>query len=199
MLRNERGKCIYVSFLAIDLAKFVDDLREGRVIDSSKKEHFLHDISRCTVWLDDAQQTYDQPSLWAALVKDLMPAVDCTRFVISATHLLDGQQESPIALRSFVRLKWDDFQILPEEALRLLRARVPYGLPENWRSDVLEQVMIRECNGLVAALRLSIDALTLRFSKNTHARPPLESELLQYYFSQSIVDKMQRCFGEKQP
>ncbi|RKP15872.1 hypothetical protein ROZALSC1DRAFT_25947, partial [Rozella allomycis CSF55] len=47
------------------------------------------------------------------------------------------------------------------------------------------------CNGLIAALRLAINTISSIFRKNN----PTESELLQFYLSNEITEKMSRCFG----
>ncbi|KAI9088765.1 hypothetical protein DFS34DRAFT_698492 [Phlyctochytrium arcticum] len=166
---------ICASLLRSDFAQFIDRLRTGSIIDRHAKTHLLNNKTRCIVWLDDAQATYDQHSHWAELVKDVIPLFGCTNFILSATHLLETRNESPPALRSLPRIKWGDFQISYKEALDLLQAPSPFGLPKNWQTDLLEQVLIRECNGLIAALRVSIDALV-----------------------DSVAERMTRCFGEKQ-
>ncbi|KAI9092203.1 hypothetical protein DFS34DRAFT_313491 [Phlyctochytrium arcticum] len=169
------GNVICASLLRSDFAQFIDRLRTGSIIDRHAKTHLLNNNTRCIVWLDDAQATYDQHSHWAELVKDVIPLFGCTNFILSATHLLETRNESPPALRSLPRIKWSDFQITYKEALDLLQAPSPFGLPKNWQTDLLEQVLIRECNGLIAALRVSIDALV-----------------------DSVAERMTRCFGEKQ-
>jgi hypothetical protein len=52
-----------------------------------------------------------------------------------------------------------DFLLTDEEAYQLLEFRNA-GLPENIRQDkILKDVLVKECGGLVGALRLSINVL----------------------------------------
>ena len=58
----------------------------------------------------------------------------------------------------------------------------------------MKDVIVRECGGLVGALRLSINALNGEFFtfKNANVR---ETLCLQYCLSDSIADRMSCCFG----
>jgi hypothetical protein len=104
------------------------------------------------------------------------------KFIISATHSLSGGNLSPVEFRSLPRLLRKDFLLTDEEAYQLLEFR-DIGLPANMRQHkILKDVLVKECGGLVGALRLSIDALYREFfsSKNDVVE---ETLCLQYCLS----------------
>ncbi|KAI8823202.1 hypothetical protein BJ741DRAFT_634842 [Chytriomyces cf. hyalinus JEL632] len=113
------------------------------------------------------------------------------RFVISSTHLLAGGIESPLELRSLPGLERNDFLLSSDEANQFLDFTV-IGLPQSMRFPTLKQLVINECGGLIGALRLSVDSLKGRFSKDME---PPEQALLQYFLSKDYVTNMDRCFG----
>ena len=53
----------------------------------------------------------------------------------------------------------------------------------------MKQVIIRECGGLIGALRQSIDALAERFYEE-HLNPPEPA-----FLSKDLLEKISRCFG----
>ena len=54
----------------------------------------------------------------------------------------------------------------------------------------MKRVIIQQCMGLIGALRLSVDALTSGFPKSR----PSETDLLLYYLSSNVLDRMARVF-----
>jgi hypothetical protein len=56
----------------------------------------------------------------------------------------------------------------------------------------LKTVIANECGGVIGALALCCDELNFHFQKLTAIQ---ESEALRYYFSNSITELMERCFG----
>jgi hypothetical protein len=56
----------------------------------------------------------------------------------------------------------------------------------------VEDLLVNECGGLIAALRLSVDSLNERFRKDLQ---PAESIVFDHCPSQTFVDRMARCFG----
>ncbi|KAI9105807.1 hypothetical protein DFS34DRAFT_690284 [Phlyctochytrium arcticum] len=197
LLSRERENCVRVSCLAsgFNFETFVSALGGGKLFDG-RHEYLLDATSHYLIWLDDAQATYNNIKAWASLVKDVIVKFPRLRLVISATHLLEGQQESPVELASLRRLKREDFRISSQEALDMLRAPPPFGLPNGYGTQLIENIIINESNGLIAAVRLSIDAIKQRFVKN--ALPPPETNIVQYYFSQDFLPEVNRCFGSKQ-
>ncbi|KAI9089852.1 hypothetical protein DFS34DRAFT_673037 [Phlyctochytrium arcticum] len=189
--------CVRVSCLAsgFNFETFVSALGGGKLFDG-RHEYLLDATSHYLIWLDDAQATYNNIKAWASLVKDVIVKFPRLRLVISATHLLEGQQESPVELASLRRLKREDFRISSQEALDMLRAPPPFGLPNGYGTQLIENIIINESDGLIAAVRLSIDAIKQRFVKN--ALPPPETNIVQYYFSQDFLPEVNRCFGSKQ-
>ena len=148
-------------------------------------------------FLDDAQKNYGDAHFWESLVKDTglwMP--ENIKFIISATHSLSGGKESPVEFGSLPRLSRMDFLLTDEEAHQLLEFR-DTGLPANIRQHkIFKDVLVKECGGLVGALRLSIDALEREFfsCRNDDVE---ETLCLRYCFSGSFLQNMARCFGSE--
>jgi hypothetical protein len=146
-------------------------------------------------FLDDAQNKYGDTYFWESFIKIAaiwMPGN--IKFIISATHLLSGGKESPVEFVSLPRLSRTDFLLTDEEAYQLLELRAS-GLPVNIREHkILKDVLVKECGGLVGALRLSIDALEREFFafKNDNVE---EALCLEYFLSDKLVQNMARCFG----
>ncbi|KAJ3399638.1 hypothetical protein HDU80_007706 [Chytriomyces hyalinus] len=144
------------------------------------------------VFLDDAQEKYDDLEFWKLLIKMGPTWIPSNiHFVISSTHLLAGALVRPVELRSLRALERNDFVLSSDEANQFLDFTV-IGLPQSMRFPTLKQIVINECGGLIGALRLSVDSLKQRFSKDF--KPP-EQSLLQYVLSNDYVSKMDRCFG----
>ncbi|KAI9094137.1 hypothetical protein DFS34DRAFT_255017 [Phlyctochytrium arcticum] len=158
--------------------------------------HYMDRSRDWILWLDDAQALYGDQKFWEDFVKVVGLSCVGVQFVISATHMLEGQQLSPVELSSARRLKQEELRISREEARILLRS--PMGLPSHLQHETLEEVIINEWNGLVAAVRLSIDAIQSRFMKDLPAKPPSEEEIMQYYFSRDFLPEVNRCFGSRQ-
>ena len=90
------------------------------------------------VFLDDAQAKYEDANFWMLLIKlspNWLPVN--IRFIISSTHLLAGGIESPVELRSIVKLERSDFLLSKTESFQLLDFPV-IGLPEKMRSQTLD-------------------------------------------------------------
>jgi hypothetical protein len=58
--------------------------------------------------------------------------------------------------------------------------------------STLKEVIAKECGGLIGALALCCKGLNFHFLKFTVIQ---ESEALRYYFSNTITELMERCFG----
>ena len=144
------------------------------------------------VFLDDAQAKYDEIDFWGLLIKfspNWLPSN--IRFVISSTHLVSMGNSSPVAFEALPKLERSDFLLTPNESNEFLELSV-LGLPRKMQSETLKQVIIRECGGLIGALRQSVDSLKERFSKDIQ---PTETALLQHFLSNDLLPVMVRCFG----
>jgi hypothetical protein len=186
-------KVIGISFLSkrtpLELLSQVGiDLEQRKISESLANQKIVF-------FLDDAQNMYGDTIFWELLIKGTclwMPKN--IKFIISATHSLSGGKQSPIEFTSLPRLSRMDFLLTDEEAYQLLEFR-DSGLPENIRQHkMLKDVLVKECGGLVGALRLSIDALEREFfsSKKNEVK---ETLCLQYCLTDSFVQNMARCFG----
>ena len=145
------------------------------------------------VFLDDAQEKYDEKDFWGKLIKNLAPELPRNyRFVICATHDLRGVGQSPVEFGSLPRLKRFDFLLSEKESYEFLGLGGGIGLLDKMNNQTLKDLLVKECGGLVAALRLSVDSLTDAFTKDV---APQEVALLQHCLSKSFVDRMARCFG----
>jgi hypothetical protein len=145
------------------------------------------------VFLDDAQAKYDDVEFWGLLIK-LSPnwVPSNIRFVISSTHLVSIGTSSPVVLKALPKLERSDFLLTPNESNEFLELSV-IGLPQKMKSETLKQVIIRECGGLIGALRQSVDSLKERFAKDIQ---PSETALLQHFLSNDLLSNMGRCFGD---
>ncbi|KAG1689663.1 hypothetical protein DVH05_002021 [Phytophthora capsici] len=71
----------------------------------------------------------------------------------------------------------------------------PLGLPDEiTKEEYFMELVVRECNGLIGALRTSVDAMVARFAK---CPAESEAELFSYFLSQEVLHQMARCFGSK--
>ncbi|KAJ3262330.1 hypothetical protein HK103_002744 [Boothiomyces macroporosus] len=187
---NETTKVIWISCLSDKscfelLASKGIDLENCKYKESIRKQNTV-------VFFDDAQAKYAEGTFWTLLIKfspTWLP--NNFRFIISSTHLLSGGTISPVEFKSLPALNRSDFLLTSEESDEFLE--LPgIGLPQQMRYEKVKQVLIRECGGLIGALRQSIDSLQGRFAKDSQ---PSETALLQHFLSNDILSYMARCFG----
>jgi len=147
------------------------------------------------IFLDDAQAKYHEIRFWEELVKAAgLWLPKNIKFIVSATHSLNGGRESPVEFESLPRLSRQDFLLSEEEAYQFLDFS-DIGLPQKMSIfPNLKSVLVNESGGLIAALRLSVDSLKESFMKDSH---PTETALLQHSFSNAFVQRMARCFGSR--
>jgi hypothetical protein len=147
------------------------------------------------VFLDDAQAKYADTSFWEGFAKAAglwLPKY--IKFIVSATHSLNGGKESPVEFESLPRLSRNDFLLSDEEAYQFLDFS-DIGLPEKMKLfPDLKAVLVKESGGLIASLRLAVDSLKDAFMKDIH---PTETTLLHHCFSNNFVQRMARCFGSR--
>ncbi|TMW68090.1 hypothetical protein Poli38472_007762 [Pythium oligandrum] len=114
------------------------------------------------------------------------------RFVLSATHFLEDEQ--PRSAIAFVGIVWkltlDDLRLADEEAKEFLVLKDV--LPEHLQYPTLMEVILRECNGHIGAMRCVVDSLYYRFRPDMSTT---EEEVLQFYLSTRTLECMSRCYG----
>lgn len=158
------------------------------------KEEFNVKDRFTIVFIDDAQAKFEDVDFWANLIKyspNWLPST--IRFVISSTHLLSGGGPSPFAFQALPKLERSDFLLSPRESNEFLEMP-DIGLPPNSIGAMtLKHVIVRECGGLIGALRQSVDSIGNRYSKDVR---PSEEDLLQYFLSVQVLSFLDRCFGE---
>jgi hypothetical protein len=148
--------------------------------------------TKTVLFLDDAQAKYDDIEFWGLLIKaSPIWLTNNIRFIISSTHLVSDGTSSPAVLVGLPKLERSDFLLTPNESNAFLE--MPFiGLPEEMQTETLKQVLIKECGGLIGALRQSVDSLKPQFAKGS--KPP-ETVLLQLFLSNRLLLSMDRCFG----
>ncbi|KAK1946721.1 hypothetical protein P3T76_002273 [Phytophthora citrophthora] len=184
--------CIYASFLdpetsAVDILRPCGVDLTGRTTNTSEDQHYVFMLD------DDAQAKYHEKGFWSTLIK-VAPwwLSNNVRFIISATHAFDGGTESPVQFQSLRKFGRQDFLLSDDEACEFL------ALSSTGLQDVMKkkqdftQLLVRECNGPVGALRISVDAVNDHFAKRPAAP---ETQLVSYYLSQDLLYQMERCFG----
>jgi hypothetical protein len=151
--------------------------------------------NKIVFFMDDAQKKYGEISFWESLCKGSGQWIPTNiKFLISATYDFSAGVESPVEFRSLPRVERGDFLLSDEEGYQLLEFP-DAGLPPNIRHHkILKEVLVKECGGLVGALRMSIHAFIneIHSSKNGAID---EASCLQYCFSDSFAQHMARCFG----
>jgi hypothetical protein len=162
-------------------------------VDVLKQTCLLPDTdAMIVVMLDDSQRQYHDVSFWSLLVKGALSWIPPNvRFVISATHSLESEwSESPVAFQSFrKRILRGDLLLGDEEVRELFDLK--NGLPAKLRSPAVEEVIIRECAGLIGALRIFTDNVVAFFEKTS----PHQQEVLAFCFSEAAVQAMDRLYG----
>ncbi|KAL8017135.1 putative bacterial Pleckstrin domain, P-loop containing nucleoside triphosphate hydrolase [Plasmopara halstedii] len=146
--------CIPVSFLRSQVSA-VDQLRSCG-IDIYDSTMNLSSHQNHVVMIDDAQAKYDDKDFWATLIK-VAPSwlPDNVRFIICATHALECGVESPVELQSLLKFGRSDFLLSDEEVQEFLVLPLTTGLPDRMKKQSFIQLLIRECSGLIGALRIT--------------------------------------------
>ena len=178
--------------------KSLFELLKAKGIDFERKEVKKELSSKkrdVVIFLDDAQAKYDDKYSWGLLVKSTgLWLPKNIKFIISATHALNGGKESPVEFQSLSRLSRDDFLLNDKEAYEFLDLS-EIGLPDKMKQFAnLKDALVKESGGLIASLRLSVDSLTEAYMKDSC---PTETALLQHCLSNGFVQRMARCFGSR--
>lgn len=163
-------------------------------LDLIKGKCSIQDERKCVFMLDDCQRQYKNIDFWCALLKGSSSKLPKnSRYIISATHLLEvDMPESPVEFDNIeFKLTSENFKITDDEAREFLYLQ--NGLLPEIRHKKLMDIMIRECNGLVAALRISCNSLYRHF-KNADSKT--EEDTLLYFKSGAFASRFGRCFGK---
>ncbi len=143
--------------------------------------------------LDDAQATYSNKDSWAQFIKTgpkFIPGK--VKFVIAATHMLRGGEESPVEFGSLCRVSRDKFLLSEADSIRFLES--PLGLSDRFKFPRVRNLRILQSGGLIGALRLLRLALGNAFPKNDSTTV---EQVLLFVLSNQFVDVMARLFGSK--
>ena len=181
-LYRELVECMYHSLLnqsLQDALKHAGVQPDGRLSITLKDKCDHHLV---VIMLDDCQKRYGEEytDIWEYLIKNCIGFHRRLKFIMCSTRSLITAEDCPAVFSELATLQRNDFLLTDDEALSLIRLESPTGLALSLRYDVVEAVMIKECNGLVAALRISITHLNKHFSDHN---PVNEEEVLQAYFS----------------
>jgi hypothetical protein len=183
-------KVIWISCLT-SISCFDLFLAEGiDLINRSCKSSFR--MLETVIFLDDAQEKFMEIGFWEQLI-NVSPywLPSNISFIISSTYFPFEDSSSLLSFRNIPKLEKIDFQLSLYESNEFLELPV-IGLPEKMKTETVKHVLVRECGGLIGALRQSIDSLNDRFAKDIQ---PLEAAVLNYYFSVGLLNNMGRCYG----
>lgn len=144
------------------------------------------------VMVDDCQLYFenDYTWFWEYFTRSTLRPSN-VRFILSSTRTVSFLRESPICFGSEARLKMEDLLLTKEEAHELISMKAPVGLDEKLRHEVVLQMLVNECDGLLAALRISITNLNGAFRLATDST---QKTVVQAYFSSNFVSCFDRCF-----
>lgn len=172
------------------LSQFGIIASESRLDESSL---LLQDPTCPTIlMLDDCQQYYSAgyAQFWELVAKSLKFPTN-VHLVISATRSVSYSLESPVSFAALPKLTREDFMLTEVEASELLKMNAPVGLALALRCPNFMHVVVKECNGLIAALRISISSMNATFRL---AEDKCEATLLHYFFSENMVRNYDRCY-----
>ncbi|KAJ1555483.1 hypothetical protein HK096_002497 [Nowakowskiella sp. JEL0078] len=190
-------KCFYLSCVRYeDLADVLySELKaqSSYVIDLVQSSSSLPTDIDIVIMIDDAQVTYSNTGSWTHFIKNgpkFTPGN--VKFVISATHMLNGGKESPLEFKNLYRISRDMFLLNEADSIKFMDS--PLGLKDRFNFPSVKHLIILQSGGLVGALRVSVFALGSAFSKNDS---PKEEQVLQLVLSKGFVDGMARVFGSE--
>lgn len=151
------------------------------------------------VMLDGVHEQYGDGRLWFTFVRpnpyrDLPANI---RFVLSATHPLCGNLQTPVTFSALSRLNSKEFRLSDEEVGTILQdAYSSRGIEDASKqvSDpVVKDMIAGFCNGHVGSLAVSIGAMREHFGdKNTASI----AEIVEFYLSSGMFIHFERCYGQ---
>jgi hypothetical protein len=74
--------------------------------------------------------------------------------------------QRPVKFSALPRLEGTDFPLTPRESKAFLELGI-LGLPQKMRYETLEEVIIRECGGLIGSSRQITNSLKASFKKDS--------------------------------
>ncbi|RKP16259.1 hypothetical protein ROZALSC1DRAFT_25485, partial [Rozella allomycis CSF55] len=131
-------ECIYMYCLK----KTLSDMLKPHGIDLKNKT-VTGDKPR-VIMLDSAQKTYGEKEDWTILIKNLSHLMPQTKFIMAASHSLEGGYDTPLEFGSFPTLSRSDFLLSDEEARQLLTSNNELGLPKHFQFDSLVSLISSE-------------------------------------------------------
>ncbi len=135
-------------------------------------------------------------SSYTASRQQLLGAIvtpDHIRILVSATHYLGGGL-SPVEFDSITddaKIPFDHFLLSEEESKGFLKDYLNFRFGS---SDELVQIIVNDCGGNIAALRIACEDLheSFRFCSNENLT---FENLSNHYLSSKLLGRMSRCFG----
>jgi hypothetical protein len=142
------------------------------------------------VFLDDAQNFYDDSAFWEKLMKVPVSQVAQLRFVICATHLLSTKKTtSPIEFRSFPRIEHDKLRVSDDDAFKLIDLCDFCGFSlKNYPHA--KYAIVKQAAGVVGAIVLSVYKISEKFRYHF---PPGNLKFLIIFFQCNLALKLEDC------
>jgi len=147
--------------------------------------------------LDDCQNRYgpEYTEFWANLVKTAATWFpERLRLIICATRSLKTLHDSPACFSELASLGRQDFIITTEESHKFLELMHPTGLHTSLLFPVVKDAVVRECGGLIVALRITVNFLNMQFAKESDFTV---DKVLGALFSGTYNQQLGRCFTTK--
>lgn len=164
----------------------------------------LCDHHMVVLMLDDCHARYspEYADFWTEFVKGspgwLPPRL---RIVFCATRSLTTAPDSPAVFGQLASLNRVDFMLTAEESLQFLSLNPPTGMSQCLSPHAVAlDVVVRECNGLVAALRICTDFLNSNFSQFVvgNIQQVSTEGILNAVFSSLLAARVgERCFAAR--
>ena len=182
---------IYIS--CIGRTPYLSDFANGIITDDSGAKWELRKDGKYIICFDDAQEWYHKDDFWNGLSKNVLLHRNI-KLIVSAVHTIKARRSSPVSFSLFPHLYMNDFLLNEAESKEFLTSK--YGFPERFNFPKLKKLIITQCNGLIAALRISVNQIVYKFGKETSSLESLEKEIINYYLSNQFISHLLRCFGE---
>lgn len=156
------------------------------------------------LWIDDAQKWYADKhnEFWNYLLRTAIPRLQekGAKFavVISATQTTATKGSSPVDLRLITNRVTSVKMSDAEAVAMIVQEECPYGLHPAFHHQELIDLIVAECDGHAAALRISIDLINELFTLGNDCvedASRLDLCLKTYLSGFSTMRFKNRCFG----
>ena len=186
------GSIIYISFLD---AKFsARELLKSRAgIDLDTRSASVDEATPLVVMIDDAQDKYDDESFWRLLIKDGVDWIPRNvTFFFASSYFFSGGPQSPAEFSTITRLVREDLMLDQEEFSELINIY----LHQKLRHESAVEVIRKECNGHIGAVKVIVNAVNRHFLKD---KSPSVSDVINYLMSSDITrcQELDRCFSSQ--